>query len=132
MNFSTIKPGIEATVTSEVTESNTACTIGSGDLDVYSTPSMVALMEAAALKAVASFLPDGYSTVGTELTIKHISATPIGMRVTAKAELISIDGKALSFKVEASDEAGLIGEGTHKRFIVEKEKFLAKAMGKAG
>ena len=111
---------------------NTAAVFGSGCLDVYSTPAMVALMEGTSLSAVDPLLPSGFSTVGTELNINHLSATPIGMKVSAKAELLRIDGKSLLFKVEAFDEAGKIGEGTHKRFIIEIEKFIARTEGKKG
>ena len=131
MNFSDIlKPGLEAQKTDIVTDGNTAASWGSGGLEVYATPAMIALMEMTALSAVDPLLPPGWSTVGTELAIKHISATPRGMKVSAKAELLSINGRALSFRVEAFDEAGKIGEGTHSRFIVENEKFLAKTESK--
>ena len=127
MNFADIlKPGLEAQKTDTVTERNTAAAVGSGGLAVYATPAMIALMEAAALSAVGPLLPPPWSTVGTELNIKHISATPVGMKVCARAELLGIDGRALVFKVEAFDEAGKIGEGVHGRFIVESERFLAK------
>jgi predicted thioesterase len=88
---------------------------------------MIALMEGAALSAVESLLPRGWSTVWTELNVKHLSASPAGMKVRSEAELTGIDGRALFFKVEAFDEAGKIGEGTHSRFIVENERFLKKA-----
>ena len=131
MNFAdTIKPGLIAERTDTVTEKNTASAVGSGGLVVYGTPSMIALMEMAALSATAPLLPPGWSTVGTELNVKHLAATPLGMKVSAKVELLSIDGRALVFKVEAFDEAGKIGEGTHGRFIVENERFLAKVEGK--
>ena len=131
MNFADIlKPGLAAEKTDTVTEKNTARTLGSGGLAVYATPAMIALMEMAALSAVASLLPPDWSTVGTELNVKHISATPPGMKVSARAELLSIDGRALVFAVEAFDEAGKIGEGTHSRFIVENERFLAKTAEK--
>ena len=131
MNFSdTLKPGLEAQKTGTVTDRNTALALGSGGLAVYGTPAMVALMEGSALSAVEPLLPPGWSTVGTELNIKHISATPEGMKVSARAELLSIDGRALVFKVEAFDEAGKIGEGGHSRFIIENEKFLSRAEGK--
>ena len=125
-----LKPGLEATKTGIVTEKNIASALGSGGLVVYATPAMIALMEAAALSAVEPHLPPGWSTVGTELNVKHISATPLGMKVSAKAELLSVDGRSLSFSVEAFDEAGKIGEGTHDRFIVENEKFLMKTESK--
>jgi len=131
MNFSDIlKPGLSAEKTDTVSDKNTARVFGSGTLDVYSTPSMIGLMEGTALSAVDPLLPPGWSSVGTELNIKHLSATPLGMKIRAKAELLSIDGKALVFKVEAFDEAGKIGEGTHNRFIVEITKFLARTEAK--
>jgi len=131
MDFSTLlKPGIEAQKTEIVTDKNTAAALGSGGIAVYATPAMIALMEGAAFSAVGSILPPGWSTVGTELNIKHLAASPLGMNVYARAELLGIDGRVLSFKVEAFDEAGKIGEGTHNRFIIEVEKFLAKVEGK--
>ena len=131
MNFQDLlKPGLKAEKTVTVSDSNVASSWGSGGLDVYATPAMIALMESAALFAVAHLLPAGWSTVGTELAVKHISATPVGMKVTARAEILSIEGRMLSFKVESFDEAGKIGEGTHGRFIVENERFLAKIKSK--
>ena len=131
MNFADIlKPGITAEKTETVSEKNTASALGSGGLVVYGTPAMILLMEMAALSVTASLLPPGWSTVGTELNVKHLAATPVGMKVSARAELISIDGRALVFKVEAHDEAGKIGEGTHSRFIIENERFLAKTAAK--
>jgi len=131
MDFAEIlKPGLAGYKTEIVTEKNTALALGSGGLAVFATPAMVALFEAAALSAVDHSLPPGWSTVGTEVNIRHISATPRGMNASARAELISIDGRMLSFKVEAFDDAGKIGEGTHVRFIVENEKFLAKVEDK--
>ena len=131
MNFQDIlKPGLEAQLTDTVTDRNTASFWGSGGLDDYATPAMIALMEMTAFSAVNPLLPPGWSTVGTELSIRHIAATPRGMKVSAKAELLSVNGRALSFKVEAFDEAGKIGEGTHGRFIVENEKFIAKVESK--
>ena len=131
MDFSELlKPGLTAQKTCIVSERNTASAYGSGGLDVFSTPAMIALMEAAALSAVDPLLPAGWSTVGTELNVKHLSATPSGMKVTAKAELLSMEGRSLSFKVKAFDEAGKIGEGTHGRFIIENSKFLARIEAK--
>ena len=125
-----LKPGLQAKKTDTVTERNTANAWGSGLLAVYATPAMIALMEAAAHSAVAPLLPQGWSTVGTELNVKHSSATPMGMEVSARAELLSVDGRSLVFKVEAFDEAGKIGEGVHGRFIIENERFVAKTAGK--
>jgi predicted thioesterase len=127
MDFSSlIKPGIGAQKTDTVTDDKTASVWGSGGLSVYATPAMIALMEEAALSAVDTLLPPDWSTVGTELNVKHIAATPMGMKVYAKAELLGIDGRALSFKVEAFDETGKIGEGVHSRCIVDNEKSMAK------
>jgi len=126
----TLKPGLGAEKTETVTDKNTADVYGSGGLAVYSTPAMIALMEGAALFAVQSFLPDGWTTVGTEVNVKHISSCPPGMKVRARAKLISVDGRALSYKIEAFDEAGKIGEGTHGRYIIETDKFLAKTKAK--
>ena len=131
MDFKDIlKPGLRAEKTETVSEKNVASAIGSGCLSVYSTPAMIALMEGTALSAVDPLLPPGHSSVGTELNIKHLSATPLGMKITAKAELLSVEGRAILYNVEAFDEAGKIGEGTHRRFIVEIEKFMARAKGK--
>ena len=131
MDFTGIlKPDLEGEKTEAVTEANTARALGSGGLAVYGTPAMIALMEKASLAAVDPLLPAGYSTVGTELDAKHIAATALGMHVSAKAKLLSINGRELVFNVQAFDEAGKIGEATHKRFIVENERFMAKAAAK--
>ena len=132
MDFSTLlQPGLKAEKIEAVNEKNTAQAWGSGGLPVYATPAMVALMEGAALAAVQPLLPPGWSSVGTALDIKHISPTPQGLNVRAAAELLETDGRRLVFKVEAFDEAGRIGEGTHSRFIIEDEKFMTKAEGRA-
>ena len=102
----------------------------SGELNVYATPSMIALMEQAAYKSVAGELEEGMGTVGTLMNVSHISATPLGMEVTAKTELIEIDRKRLVFHVEAFDERGKIGEGTHERFIIDNRKFQEKTDNK--
>jgi predicted thioesterase len=119
-------PGMKGEKTETVTADNTASSWGSGGLDVYATPAMIALMEEACVAAADKALPVGFSTVGTELNIRHLSATPPGMTVRAVGELFEIDGRRLIFKVEAFDGAGRIGEGTHGRFIIENEKFLKK------
>ena len=95
-----------------VSEDNTAIRFGSGSVDVFGTPAMIALMEEAAINAVDSKLPEGYATVGTELNIKHLAATPIGMNVTARAELLEVEGRRLTFRIEAFDELEKIGEGS--------------------
>lgn len=113
-----------------VTKEVTASYVGSGSIDVYATPSMVALMEQAAAQCVQPYLPEGYATVGTSINISHIAATPVGMRVYAQAELIEIDNRRLVFRVEAFDETGKIGEGTHDRFIIDVKRFMEKVQKK--
>ncbi len=121
---------IKANVTEMVTDLNTAKSVGSGSLPVYATPAMLALIEKASCVALEGVLNDGETSVGTLLNVKHLAATPVGMQVTATAELIERDGRRLVFKVSASDESGLIGEGTHERFVVFSEKFIEKTYSK--
>lgn len=121
---------IKATVKETVTESNTAISVGSGSLAVYATPAMLALMEKAACVAVAEILNEGETTVGTLLNVKHLAATPVGMEVSATAELVERDGRRLVFNVTASDESGEIGKGTHERFVVLADKFTDKTYSK--
>ncbi|MDR1420765.1 MAG: thioesterase family protein [Treponema sp.] len=125
-----LKPGITAEKTQTVADGNTADSLGSGGLPVFATPAMIALMEMTAVAAVDHLLPEGWATVGTELNVRHLSATPPGMTVRARAELLEIDRRRLVFSVEAFDGAGKIGEGVHGRFIIEKEKFLKKTAEK--
>lgn len=122
--------GITGKQTVTVTEDKTAKVMGSGMLPVYATPSMIALMENTAAVSVADELEDGQGTVGTLINVKHLSATPVGMEVTCETKLVEIDRKRLVFEVKAYDAAGVIGEGTHERFIIDNEKFMAKAEGK--
>ena len=122
--------GIIKEITEKVTDKNTAKTMKSGELNVYATPAMIALMEQAAYTSVADELEEGQGSVGTLMNVKHISATPVGMEVTAKSELVEIDGRRLVFQVEAFDERGKIGEGEHERFIVDNVKFQQKADSK--
>jgi predicted thioesterase len=125
-----LKPGMKGEKQEAVTDENTAESWGSGGLPVYATPAMIALLEAACLAAVDPFLPEGFSTVGTELNVKHMAATAPGMTVRASGELLEVDGRRLLFRAEVWDDAGKIGEGTHSRFVVENEKFLKKARDK--
>ena len=104
--------------------------MGSGTLKVFATPAMVALMEETAWKSVAEHLDQGEGTVGTALDIRHTAATPLGMTVTCESELTAVDGRKLTFHVIARDETGVIGEGEHQRFVVNNEKFQAKADSK--
>ena len=129
MDFN-LKEGLKGKAEMEVTSKDTALSFGSGAVEVFATPIMVGLMENASLKAVDELLPEDYTTVGTHLDISHISATPVGMKVTAQAELIKIEGKALTFKVEVYDKVEKVGEGTHRRFIVPLEKFISRCNSK--
>lgn len=113
-----------------VDESMTAKNMGSGRLSVYATPSMIALMENTASTSVEEFLEEGKGTVGTLINVKHLSATPVNATVTCETKLIEIDRKRLVFEVKAFDEAGIIGEGTHERFIIDNEKFMERVNSK--
>ena len=120
------KNQIEITVKEELS----ALSMGSGDLKVYATPAMVALMEEAASKCIANLVGEGNGTVGTALNIQHISPTPIGMKVRAIATVTAVEGRKVTFEVEAYDEKERIGFGTHERFIINSEKFQAKCDSK--
>mgnify|MGYP004491317099 FL=1 len=125
-----LEVGIKGRKEIVVTKEKTAKSMCSGALDVFATPAMIALMENTAFESVANLLDPGCGTVGTALNVKHVSATPVGMKVTCETELIKVDGRALTFSVKAYDEAGLIGEGEHERFIIFEEKFQKKANDK--
>ena len=125
-----ITVGMRGEVSTLVEREDTAREVGSGDLLVYATPCMVALMEGAACEAIAEALSDTQTTVGTALNIEHISATPVGLEVRAAAEVTAVEGKVITFTVTAFDEAGEIGKGTHKRVLVNSQKFLEKAYNK--
>ena len=113
-----------------VMDTNTAAAVGSGSLPVYATPAMAALMERAAAELCAAGCPEGWTTVGTEIAIRHKAATPVGLTVRAVAEVTAVDGRAVSLKVTAYDAREEIGAGTHTRLAVAAEKFMAKAEGK--
>lgn len=119
--------GIKGSGEAVVTEALTAKAMGSGELPVYATPAMAALIEETAWKSVAPALEPGQGTVGTKLDISHLAATPLGRKVRCETELIEIDRRRLVFSAAVYDEAGKIGEGVHERFIVDNGKFLAKA-----
>jgi len=121
-----IKVGKTATVQTVVDNSNTAKTVGSGSLEVFGTPMMVALMEKAACECLADILKPGQTTVGTKVQISHMAATPLGMRVDATATVESVDGRRVAFKVSAKDSRGEIGSGTHVRAIVDEVRFMEK------
>ena len=122
--------GTVGTAETSATREQLAVSMESGGLEVFATPAMIALMEKAACHCVADFLTDDETTVGTELNVKHVSATPEGMAVRAEAELIGVNGRQLTFSVKAFDERGLIGEGTHGRFVVYGKRFTEKAAAK--
>lgn len=124
--------GLKGRAEALVTQQNTAAAVGSGALPVFATPMMVALMEKAAVAALEGCLEEGQSSVGTHMDVSHDAATPVGMTVWAQAELTAVEGRALTFAVAAFDDAGPIGKGTHTRFLIQNEKFMAKANGKAG
>ncbi len=109
-----------------VCKENTALWIGSGDMEVFATPAMAALMENAAMTAVATSLEEGQTTVGSELNTTHVKPSGIGAMVTATAVLKAVDGRKLTFDVIAHDEQGLVGEGTHVRFVVDRDRFMQK------
>ena len=125
-----ITVGMKGEVITQVEREDTAAEVGSGSLLVYATPCMVALMEGAACEAISSALPEGQTSVGTELNIKHVSATPVGLEVRAEAEVTAVEGKVITFEVKAYDEAGLIGEGTHKRAVINAQRFLERTYSK--
>lgn len=125
-----LETGIKGTKTVTVNEANTAKTMGSGTLDVFATPALIALMEETCWRSVADQLEDGCGTVGTLLEIRHTAPTPIGMDVTCESELVEVDGRRLVFTVQAHDAKGLIGEGRHERFVIQDEKFQVKANAK--
>lgn len=122
-----LKKGLRAGLIGEaidtVTQAQTALHMGSGAFEVYATPALIALMESAAVSAIAPYLPDDHASVGIEVHVKHISATPIGEGVVAMAEVTRIDGKRIHLEVRAWDERELIGVGTHIRYVVEIDEF---------
>ena len=125
-----ISEGIKNKIEIVVSEKDTAKSFGSGELMVLATPRMIALMEECAYKSLTPYLEAGSGSVGTMLNVNHVSATPVGMRAWAETEVTKVDGRKIEFSVKAYDECGLIGEGTHERFIVYNEKFTDKTYSK--
>jgi len=121
-----INTGITESKEMTVTQNDTASHYGSGLIEVFATPAMIGLMEGTAQQCAGKYLPEGFSTVGVEVNVKHIRATPVGMNVRCEAILKEVDGKKLFFEVNAWDEKGLIGAGTHTRYIIETKKFIEK------
>jgi predicted thioesterase len=122
--------GMKGTAENLCEREDTALEVGSGSLLVYATPCMAALMEAAACAAIEEALGENETTVGIELNLKHTAATPVGLEVRAEAEVTAVEGKIFSFQITAYDEAGKIGEATHKRALVNSQRFLEKTYGK--
>ncbi len=125
-----IVPGLIGQIEMVVREENTAQHLGSGNVAVLATPEMVRLMEKAAVAAVDHLLPDGYRTVGVAVNVRHLAVTPVGMRVRAQAELTAVEGRRLTFRVEAFDEVERIGEGEHRRVIIDLERFEERVKAK--
>lgn len=126
-----ITPGMTGTATMIVGTNDTAPRVGSGKIAVLATPMMINLIEEAALAAIEDALPEGIQSLGTHLDVSHISATPVGMQVTALAEVVSVEGRTVAFTISASDETDLIGKGSHTRVVVSAEKFKARVNAKA-
>ena len=121
-----LEPGIRHHKEIVTDESHSARSFGSGLVDVFATPAMIALMENTALESIQSFIPEGYTTVGTEINVKHLKATPIGMKVTGESFIREVKYPKIVFEVHAWDEKGLIGIGTHTRVIVDEKQFMEK------
>ena len=125
-----ITTGKTADVKATVHEGNTARAVGSGSLDVFATPMMIALMERAACEVLSDALETGQTSVGTQINVSHTAASPVGAVITATATITNADGRKIEFAVTANDDAGEIGNGTHTRVIVDEKKFMAKAGGR--
>jgi fluoroacetyl-CoA thioesterase len=125
-----LQPGLIGTAQLVVADEHTAPRVGSGMVHVLATPVMINLIEAAALDAIERLLPEGTQSLGTVLNIRHIAATPVGMKAKARVEVVRVDGRTVHFKVEVHDEKDLIGDGTHERVVVNVEKFAARVKRK--
>ena len=125
-----LEPGIKGCVERVVTEEMSALRMGSGELMVLATPCMIAMIEEAAWKSISAELEEGQGSVGTLMDVKHTAPTPMGMKVTCETVLKEVDRRRLVFEVKAYDETGVIGEGIHERFLIDNEKFQAKANSK--
>lgn len=125
-----LEPGLNAEVEITISEAETAAQLGSGTIAVYATPALVALMESAAVRALEGHLLPGQTTVGGRIDVRHLAATPVGIQVHAQAELIEVQGRKLSFRIQAWDEVEKIGEADHIRFVVEENSFMERAREK--
>lgn len=128
----TIRPGLTGEHETIVRAELTATALGSGNVPVYATPALVALMEAAAVAAIAALLPEGQTSVGVEIDLKHLAATPPGQPVRARAEVTAVDERSVDFSIQAWDAHELIGEATHRRVIVDIDRFMRRVDGKRG
>lgn len=127
-----LSPGLTGEATTSVSEELTATHLGSGGIDVYATPAMIALMEKAAVAAIDHLLPKGQASVGTALNVKHLAATPLGEAVRAEATVVAVDGRRVEFRVQAWDAHELIGEGEHTRFVIDIGRFEQRLQEKRG
>ena len=127
-----LEPGIRGFAAAAVTPENTARAMGSGTLEVFATPALAALAEKTCWQSVAAELEEGSGTVGTKLALEHTAPTPLGMTVTCESELTAVEGRKLVFAVRLYDSCGPVGGGTHERFIIQEQKFAAKAEAKKG
>lgn len=125
-----LKEGIKNTIAIKVTQDKTAKVMGSGTLDVFATPSMVALMEQTAAESVQSLLDDGVTSVGTKINVEHLAADPIGIEVTCESILTEVDGRKLCFDIVVSDKHGIVGKAYHERFLIKSESFMNKTNAK--
>jgi len=123
MTFEAIQPGLRGEMTLVVAGEHTARHLGSGGVQVLATPQMILLVEQAGVAAIDHLLPPGYLTVGAHLDVRHLAPTPVGFQVRAVAELVEVDGRRLSFRVTVHDDAEMVGEGRHERYIVDLERF---------
>lgn len=130
IDLSRIEPGLRSSVEIIVRPEHTAAQVGSGRIAVLATPVMINLMEAAALQAVEHLLPDGHQSLGMRLDVSHFAATPVGLRATATAEVLAVEGRTIAFRVEARDEREPIGEGTHERVVVSEARFIERVRRK--
>ena len=125
-----LTPGLAAELEHLVTDDDTASRWGSGLVPVFSTPALVGLMESAAVQALSGHLAPGQTTVGAHIDVRHLAATPVGMRVRTRAELTAVEGRKLTVKVQAWDAVELIGEADHERFVIDEAKFVARVGAK--
>jgi fluoroacetyl-CoA thioesterase len=125
-----IRPGIFAERTTTVVDALLATQWGSGSIAVYATPAMIALMESAAVAAIDPLLPEGQASVGIALEVKHLAATPPGQQVRARAEVVAVEGRKVTFRVQAWDGLEIIGEGTHTRYVIDRARFVERVQAK--